>query len=126
VAFVSISLSGHPAPAKFGPSTEVCRDWLWIVGEGWASLASREKHDLAQYLDHIWCELLSQEEYVPKTPYRVFGGTAMARENGNPGSGYVTWADPEIEEPIEGLLDGCGIFSRDPVALVDEVKRLAS
>jgi hypothetical protein len=109
---------------EFAPSNEEYRAWLWILGEGWLCLPSREWDDLARYLDELSCELLSQEEWIPKTPYRLVGGTAMTREQGRPGSGYVTWSDPVTEGPVEGPLDGCGIFARDPVALVAEVKRL--
>src|SRR6516165_8160766 len=90
LACASISLSGYPASAKCGPSTEVCRDWLWIQGEGWVSFASREKHAMAQYLDELWCEPRTQRDCAPQTPYRFVGGTALAREEECPGSGQVT------------------------------------
>jgi hypothetical protein len=81
---------------------------------------------MAQYLDELWCEPRTQRDCAPQTPYRFVGGTALAREEECPGSGQVTWSAPEAEGPIEeGLLDGFGLYSEKPTALVVEIKQLA-
>jgi hypothetical protein len=80
---------------------------------------------LYDYVVGISCDMLAEGESPPQTHHIVVGGTAMKREDEEPGSGEVTWMVPGIKGAIDGLLDGYAIYSRKPEALVAEVKRLA-
>ena len=125
LAFACVTLTAESAPRHKEPPGECSRVWFWVRGRGWRRLPSDQYHRLYDYVLGIACDMMAEGERAPQTAYIVVGGTAMKREDEEPGSGEVTWMVPGIKGAIDGLLDGFALYSRKPEALVDEVKRLA-
>lgn len=122
LAFVSVGLDVGPAGLDTRVSERCCQ-WLWVRGEGVRRLGLDPAGPLAECVDVIACELLPDSMQLV-TPYRISGSTAIEREEVRRGSGLLRWTDTDGQR-LEGILDGWGLFSETPDALVREVCDMA-
>jgi hypothetical protein len=125
LAFASVSLTATVLPPGIVDAAQCSRLVLWILGGGGMWMPTHARHPLREYIEMLARDLLPDWSDRPKTAYRIVGGTAQEREEGRRGSGKVRWTVPGIKGWVQGLLDGCGVYSWDPTALVVEVKQLA-
>jgi hypothetical protein len=122
LAFVWASLDARcqtterPVPGRAG-------HWLWVRGEGVRLLPEGPADPLAEYVEEVACGSLAAAS-LPTTAYRIGGGAAGERDAARPGSGEFPLA-PRGGRPVAGILDGHGLYSPAPDALVAEVRRLA-
>jgi hypothetical protein len=123
LAFVIASLvahrrrSGRDVPERSGR-------WLWVRGEGARSLPDGPTDPLGEYVDTLACGMYAGDS-LPATVYRVAGGTAGVREAERPGTGDFLLRTPD-GRTLAAYLDGFGVYSPTPDALVGEVRELAA
>jgi hypothetical protein len=125
LAFACVALSAESQGRGKQPARACSRVWFWRRGLGWRGLSPFKYNPLYDYVVGLACDVLLDGEKSPRTPYVVTGASAMAREQEQGGSGYLTWTVPGVRGRIAGLLDGYGIYSPKPKTLVTEVNRLA-
>lgn len=123
LAFVCVSLDayelsrGNRVPHRTG-------HWLWVRGQGPQALPRGPADSLSDYVDQVALELLAGES-LPSVEYQVTGGTAGLREDDRAGTGEFP-IQSAGGPALAAILDGHGLFSRTPDALVAEVRRLAA
>jgi hypothetical protein len=125
LAFASLALSTTVLPPGIFDPAEGSRLMLWMLGGGGMWMPAHARHPVREYLEMLARDGLPEWSDRPKTAYRIVGGTAEEREEGRPGSSRASWNVPDIQGRVKGLLDGFGVYSWDPTALVVEVKQLA-
>jgi hypothetical protein len=70
------------------------RVWFWRSGQGWRGLSPFRYNPVYEYAVGLACDVLSDGERSPQTPYRVTGASAIAREEEQAGNGYLSWTVP--------------------------------
>jgi hypothetical protein len=125
LAFASVGLEAL-SPVLYGlPMDGHSAGWLWVRGEGLRRLTRGHIDPLADYVDMLACDLIPGPEDLPAVEYLVAGATAGDREEARPGTGEFPFAARGAGPQFLGILDGWGLYARDPEALVDAVRRLA-
>jgi hypothetical protein len=96
--------------------------WLWTRGTGLRVLMW-PVDPFSNYVHLLVWGMLAGES-LPTTEYRLDQGSVEMREAARAGSGVFPL--PSSGGPaLEGHLDGVGMYSPNPTALVAEVRRLA-
>lgn len=118
LAFLSVGLEARGPVGRLDQART--RAWLWVRGEGVRAVPAGTVDPLAEYVELIACGIPIEGEPPLVTEYRVGGGTAWDRESSKPGSGEIRLGP---RGGATGLLDGHGLYSPAPDALVAEVCR---
>lgn len=120
LAFLSAALGVYPAKSE-DMVDERSGNWFYVLGKGLRDMPLHGPLDsLMDFIDHLACDLLPDDELYPDVEYQVVGG---------PCSDLISGCEFAIHDApgtrLQAILDGWAIYSCRPAQLVKVAQEIA-